>query len=273
MSDKKLPLYIRLGLDFIRHIVNHYKPMTSAHVIRSLVRKMATRFVVDEKHSRESLKKLFSSGRDVTLDRLGELVLSEEEADLYCDRVITMMDDISSVVTKGERNLSGILKSHVSIKVSALCSEFRAHAFDHTYNRVAPRLMRIFDHAIKTQTFVHVDAEHYHNRDCVFAIFKKVLGEHYPEWEDVGIVIQCYLKDSASHLGEVTEFARKRGIVMPIRLVKGAYWDAETIETEVHGHTSYQYLNKEETDICFRQMVGYSFDNRDCLQICVGSHN
>jgi RHH-type transcriptional regulator, proline utilization regulon repressor / proline dehydrogenase / delta 1-pyrroline-5-carboxylate dehydrogenase len=273
LSDKKLPLYIRLGLDFTQHIFNHYKPKTSAHIIRSLVRKMATRFVVDEKHSRESLEKLFSSGRDVTLDRLGELVLSEEEADLYCNRVIAMMDDISSVVTKGERNLSGILKSHVSIKISALCSEFRAQAFDHTYNRVAPRLRKIFDHAIQTQTFVHVDAEHYHYRDCVFGIFKKVLVEYYPNWEDVGIVVQCYLKDSQQHLKEVTEFTRKREIVMPIRLVKGAYWDAETIETEVHGHTSYQYLNKEETDICFRQLVGYSFDNRDALQICVGSHN
>ena len=123
---------------------------------------MATRFVVDEKRSRESLRKLFSSGRDVTLDRLGELVLSEKEADQYCDRVISMMDDISSLVKPGERNDAGILKSHVSIKVSALCSEFRPQAFEHTLNRVEPRLRKIFDHAIRTKTFVNVDAEHYH---------------------------------------------------------------------------------------------------------------
>lgn len=272
LDDNKLPWHLRTGLSFIQYLFNHYKPTTSAFVIRRLVRKMATRFVVDEKRSRESLRKLFSSGRDVTLDRLGELVLSEKEADQYCDRVISMMDDISSLVKPGERNDAGILKSHVSIKVSALCSEFRPQAFEHTLNRVEPRLRKIFDHAIRTKTFVNVDAEHYHYRDCVLKIFKKVL-EKYPNWQDVGIVVQCYLKDVAPHLLEIADFAREREHVMPIRLVKGAYWDAETIETEVHGHTSYQFLNKEETDLCFRQMVGVAFENRDCLQICVGSHN
>jgi len=272
IDDKKLPMYLRLGMKFDKFLLKKLNPKLSTCLIRYIVRKLATRFVVDEKNSRNSLKKLFDSNRDVTLDRLGELVLSEHEADLYCDRVITMIQDISSVVPRGERNVAGILKSHVSIKISALCSEFRPHAFEHTFERVAPRLRKIFESAIDNKTFVHVDAEHYHYRDCVFEIFKKVLSE-YPEWEDVGIVVQCYLKDSDIHLAQVTDFARSRKIIMPIRLVKGAYWDAETIETSAHGHSSYQFLNKEETDIRFRQLVGYSFDNRDALQVCIGSHN
>ena len=272
IADKNLPMYLRLGMRFDKFLLVKLNPKLSTRLIRYIVRKLATRFVVDEKNSRDSLKKLFDSNRDVTLDRLGELVLSEQEADLYSDRVIAMIEDISAVVPRGERNIAGILKSHVSIKISALCSEFRPHAFEHTFGRVAPRLKRIFESAIENQTFVHVDAEHYHYRDCVFEIFKKVLSE-YPEWEDVGIVIQCYLKDSDTHLKQVTDFARSRKIIMPIRLVKGAYWDAETIETSAHGHVSYQFLNKEETDIRFRQLVGYSFDNRDALQVCIGSHN
>ena len=281
IEDVGLPMYLRLGMKFNKFLLTKINPRISTRLIRYVVRKLATRFVVDEKNSRDSLKKLFNSNRDVTLDRLGELVLSEQEADLYCDRVISMIEDISSVIPTGERNSADILKSHVSIKISALCSEFRPHAFEHTFERVAPRLRKIFESAIDNQTFVHVDAEHYHYRDCVFEIFKKVLSE-YPEWEDVGIVVQCYLKDSDTHLAQVTDYARSRKItdgdttrkiIMPIRLVKGAYWDAETIETSAHGHTSYQFLNKEETDIRFRQLVGYSFDNRDCLQICVGSHN
>lgn len=272
IADKKLPMYLRLAMKFDKFLLKKLNPKLSTRLIRYIVRKLATRFVVDEKNSRESLKKLFDSNRDVTLDRLGELVLSEQEADLYCDRVIAMIEDISSVIPSGERNVAGILKSHVSIKVSALCSEFRPHAFEHTFERVAPRLKRIFESAIEHKTFVHVDAEHYHYRDCVFEIFKKVLSE-YPKWEDVGIVVQCYLKDSDTHISQVTDFARSRKIIMPIRLVKGAYWDAETIETSAHGHTSYQFLNKEETDIRFRQLVGYSFDNRDALQVCIGSHN
>ena len=51
------------------------------------------------------------------------------------------------------QQMAGILNSHVSIKVSALCSQFRAEAFEFTYERVAPRLRKIFESAITKQNF------------------------------------------------------------------------------------------------------------------------
>ena len=42
---------------------------------------------------------------------------------------------------------------------------------------------------------------------------------------------------------------------MPIRLVKGAYWDAETVHADAHTYNAPQFLNKEETDLHFRQMI------------------
>jgi RHH-type proline utilization regulon transcriptional repressor/proline dehydrogenase/delta 1-pyrroline-5-carboxylate dehydrogenase len=272
ISDTTLPHWLIFLLKASKRFVNLFPQKLSANLIRWSVRKLATRFVVDEKNSEKTLSKIFESGRSVTLDRLGELVLSEKEADSYRDEVINVIRNLSSKIELGQKNGSGILNSHVSIKVSALCSQFKSEAYEHTFNRVAPRLRKIFDTAIEYQTFINVDAEHYEYRDCVFKIFKDVLSE-YESWNDVGIVVQCYLRDSFTHLTEIKEFAESRGIVMPIRLVKGAYWDAETIEAEATGHTAYQFLNKEETDICFRSCIGYCFDNYRFLQICVGSHN
>ena len=42
---------------------------------------------------------------------------------------------------------------------------------------------------------------------------------------------------------------------MPIRIVKGAYWDAETVEARAHSFNAPEFLNKEETDIHFRQLI------------------
>ena len=54
---------------------------------------------------------------------------------------------------------------------------------------------------------------------------------------------------------------------MPIRLVKGAYWDAETVHADAHTYNS-QFLNKEETDLHFRQMV-LKIRHGDHVQLCL----
>src|SRR5690606_8626857 len=88
-----------------------------------------------------------------------------------------------------------------------------------------------------------------------------------------GIVVQAYLRDGSSHLDDVIALARERKIRMPIRLVKGAYWDAETIEGEAHQFVPPQFLNKEESDIHFRQLCHKTLKNYDYLQLALASHN
>ena len=61
----------------------------------------------------------------------------------------------------------------MSIKVSALCSDFKPEAFDYTYDLVAPRLRKILLAAKRNQVFLNIDAEHYDYRDLVFAIYPK----------------------------------------------------------------------------------------------------
>ncbi len=60
---------------------------------------------------------------------------------------------------------------------------------------------------------------------------------------------------------------------MPIRLVKGAYWDAETIEAEAFNFEAPEFLNKEETDIHFRQIIHKALERSDEIQLAVASHN
>ena len=64
----------------------------------------------------------------------------------------------------------------------------------------------------------------------------------------MGIVVQAYLVDSARHLRDVLSLCKERAVRMPIRLVKGAYWDEETTEAEANGWVAPQFLNQPETD-------------------------
>lgn len=248
-----------------------------ATLVRSAVKIMAKRFIAGEtiEKADHSLKGLFSTHRDVTLDQLGELVVSEVEADHYKNEVLKLIRGFNLHVKRGEVNKAGIKKAHVSIKVSALCSDFKPHAFDYTYNLVAPRLIEILTVAKYEDVFINVDAEHYHYRDLVFKIFKKVLLEtpELHDYADTGIVIQAYLRDGYDHLKDVIALAKERGIMMPVRLVKGAYWDAETVEGDAHSFNAPQFLNKEETDIHYRQLVIKILESYPHLKLAVASHN
>lgn len=276
-GSRPLPFHLSFLFGAALQIAAVLPAQLLASVVRQLVRKMAKRFIAGESisTSNKTIKDLRASDRQCTLDQLGELVVSSKEADEYFEKVLQLIHGLRSHIPKGEKNLAGILNAHVSIKVSALCHEFKPQAFNSTYAIVAPRLRRILQEAKREEVFINIDAEHYHYRDLVLEIYGKVLLEtpELADYEQTGIVVQAYLRDGAQHLQDVISLARQRGIRMPIRLVKGAYWDAETIEGEAHQFVPPQFLNKEESDLHFRQLAFMALENHEHIHLAIGSHN
>ncbi len=248
-----------------------------ANIVRFLVRFMADRFIAGESidRSETTLKELLQTRRGFTVDQLGELVVSEKEADIYCDAVLALIRGMSKHVTPGTTNSAGVYQANVSVKVSALCSDFRPQAFDYTYGMVGPRLQKILVESHKAKVFLNVDAEHIHYRDLVFDIYKKVLltTPELSDYQQTGIVLQGYLRDSYQHLQDILALAKERKLLMPVRLVKGAYWDAETIEGDAHNFPAPQFLNKEETDINFRYLIFSMLEHGEQIQLIIASHN
>ena len=276
-QQRALPNYYILLFKMVLSITKLINAKFLAFMIRKSVSIMATRFIagVDIEKAQSSLEGLLKSNRDATLDQLGELVVSQKEADQYLERVLNIIDGINKHIKKGARNSAGINKAHISIKVTALCHDFKSQDFDFIYQQIAPRLKKILIRAKEEEVFINIDAEHYHVRDQVFEIYKKVLleTEELKDYKDTGIVVQAYLRDAYEHLNDIIELAKTRGLIMPIRLVKGAYWDAETIEADAHNYEAPQFLNKEETDIYFRQMAYLTLRNGNHIQLALASHN
>lgn len=274
---RALPSWLEITLKSSLFIAEFIPSGPLASFVRYSVKQMAKRFIAGEtiEKAGESLKSLRDSSRDATLDQLGELVVSEKEADHYFNEVMKLIRGWSLYVKKGEKNKAGINCAHVSIKVSALCSDFRPLDFEGTYEKVAPRLIALLMAAKEEEVFLNIDAEHIHFRDLVFEIYRKALLDT-PElkfFSATGIVLQAYLRDAYPHLLKILELAKERGLLMPIRLVKGAYWDAETVEASAHGFNAPQFLNKEETDLHFRQLIIKIFEFYPHLSLCLAGHN
>lgn len=245
--------------------------------IRFWVRRMARRFIAGESIEKAAkiYKGLRKTKRDLTLDQLGELVVSEKEADHYCEQVLELIGGLGQHIPKGEKNAAGLLRANVSVKVSALASDFKPAAPEYTYKKVAPRLKKILLAALENEVFINIDAEHYASRDLVFYIYRRALLEtpELKKFAAVGIALQTYLRDAYEHFEEILALAKERGLAMPVRLVKGAYWDQETIEAQAGGFDAPEFLNKEETDLHFRQLIIKILEAAPHLQLVLGSHN
>ena len=219
--------------------------------------------------------------RAFTLDLLGEAVTSEREADRYLQAYLELVEGISGVVNAWEEvpqidraGTTELPRVNVSIKLSALDSQFDPIDPQGTTRRVAARLRKLLRVARAHRAFVNVDLESYHTKDLALAIFRQVMTEdEFRETEDVGIVIQCYLRDAKDDLLRLRDWAVKRGRPVWVRLVKGAYWDYETVTAESLGWPVPVFRNKWETDANYERLTCYVMQNHEHLHPALGSHN
>jgi RHH-type transcriptional regulator, proline utilization regulon repressor / proline dehydrogenase / delta 1-pyrroline-5-carboxylate dehydrogenase len=220
-------------------------------------------------------------GRAFTLDILGEAVISEAEAENYLRAYVELIDAIAPVVNRWpevpqiDRAIDVELpRVNVSVKLSALDSQFDPIDPEGTTRRVSARLRTLLRAAREQRAFVHIDMESYRTKDLTLAIFQQTLmEEEFRNTSDVGIVIQGYLKDSAADLEALRDWAAARGRPVWVRLVKGAYWDYETVFAQAIGWPIPVFEEKWQTDANFEQLTRYALSNHRHLHTALGSHN
>ena len=163
---------------------------------------------------------------------------------------------------------------NVSLKLSALTPRFRPIDPDGTAAEVLPRLRPILERARDVGAFVHFDAEHRDYKDLTFDLIERVLAEDdFKDWADTGVVIQAYLRDSEHDLDRMLRFAESRGTRMWVRLVKGAYWDYETVVAGLRNWSTPVFERKPESDIQFERLAARLMQEHATLRPALASHN
>ncbi|MBE9106373.1 L-glutamate gamma-semialdehyde dehydrogenase, partial [Nostoc cf. edaphicum LEGE 07299] len=121
---------------------------------------------------------------------------------------------------------------------------------------------------------VHFDMEQYAYKDITLSILKKLLlEEEFRQRTDVGITIQAYLRDSEQDTKDVISWLKERGYPLTIRLVKGAYWDQETIKAVQKHWPQPVYNDKAATDANFETITQLLLENHQYVYSAIGSHN
>jgi RHH-type transcriptional regulator, proline utilization regulon repressor / proline dehydrogenase / delta 1-pyrroline-5-carboxylate dehydrogenase len=216
-----------------------------------------------------------------TVDLLGEATITEAEADRYQAEYFHLIEGLSRHVNTWEpvdlidRDHRGPLpRVNVSVKLSSLYSQFDPLDPEGTSRAVQARLRPILSAARRSQVFVNVDMEQFAYKDLTLRIFREILEEpEFRDWADVGIAIQAYLRDCLTDLEALARWAEQRGTSVWVRLVKGAYWDYETVVAAQQGWPVPVFIQKWETDANYEHATRFLLEHRDWLRPAFGSHN
>ena len=85
--------------------------------------------------------------------------------------------------------------------------------------------------------------------------------------------MQAYLRDCEHDLSQLAEWAQQRGTPVWVRLVKGAYWDYETIISRQFSWPCPVWAHKWETDANYEKMTRFLMENHAWLRPALASHN
>lgn len=229
----------------------------------------------EEEPLRHYLNKRYRTGTRLNLNKLGEAILGEAEAEHRLEANLDLLrrEDVE----------------YISIKISSIFSQINLIAFEHSVELIKDRLRLLYRTAMRhsfrhpdgsqTPKFVNLDMEEYRDLHLTVDAFCQVLDE--PEFMPyrAGLVLQAYLPDSFPLQQQLTTWALDRaargGAAIKIRIVKGANLAMEQAEAALHGWPQAPYHTKAEVDANFKRMVDYGCrsERAQTVNLGVASHN
>ena len=255
----------------------------AAAITQASVKKMADD-VIAGTTARDAMKKLDQlrhSKLAFTVDLLGEYSVSEKEALIYQQRYFEILDSLAAMIPPWQR-LGAIVAGHrgeqspvcISVKLSALYSQISALNFERSVAVLTERLSAIVARAAALGAQVYVDAEDSGYNPVIYETFKRTfMSDAFRTYPYPGMVVQAYAKNSYAITEDLIAYAKQRGTPIAIRLVKGAYWDAETILSQQNDWPSPLYAIKESSDANFERIATLLIDNHDVVLPALASHN
>ncbi len=182
-------------------------------------------------------------------DMLGEAALTAKDAESYFQAYLAAIDAVGRA-NAGRGPLDG---PGISIKLSALHPRFEPAQRQRIHDELAPRVIELARRAAGEGIGLCVDTEEADRLEPTLDLIARVCREPGLDgWSGFGLAVQAYQKRALAVIDWLADLARTTGRRLSVRLVKGAYWDAEIKHAQEQGLAGYPvFTRKASTDTSF----------------------
>ncbi|WP_290872958.1 bifunctional proline dehydrogenase/L-glutamate gamma-semialdehyde dehydrogenase PutA [Aquabacterium sp.] len=259
-------------------VINRLVQRSSEPVIRAAMNQamklMGKQFVLGR-----SISEALTNGRPqrkqgytYSFDMLGEAALTAADAEKY------LADYRQAIATVGKEPQVGPgPRPTVSIKLSALHPRYEVAQRERVMSELFARVRDLASLARSLDVGITIDAEEADRLELSLQLFEKLMRDPaIAGWGQFGLVVQAYSKRCLPVLMWLTALGKSLGAQIPLRLVKGAYWDSEIKGSQQAGLNDYPvFTRKEGTDTSYLACARFllSEHTRDVIRPQFATHN
>jgi RHH-type proline utilization regulon transcriptional repressor/proline dehydrogenase/delta 1-pyrroline-5-carboxylate dehydrogenase len=261
-----------LGSALTRLIAKGGEPLIRKGVDMAM-RMLGNQFVTGQtihealKNSRENETR----GYRYSYDMLGEAALTELDAEHYYASYEAAIHAIGKASNgRGIKDGPGI-----SIKLSALHPRYSRAQYARVMGELLPRVRKLVLLAKQYNIGINIDAEEADRLEISLDMLEALAFDaELAGFEGIGLVVQAYQKRCPFVIDYVVDLARRSGQKFMVRLVKGAYWDAEIKRAQVDGLDGYPvYTRKVYTDVSYLTCAKKLLAATDRIYAQFATHN
>ncbi|MFM9890468.1 MAG: bifunctional proline dehydrogenase/L-glutamate gamma-semialdehyde dehydrogenase PutA [Rickettsiales bacterium] len=219
--------------------------------LRSGMKFLGTQFVMGETvaDAIANARAHEKQGYCLSYDILGEGARTDTQARGYVESYLSGIRQIAAAATETEL----YARPGISVKLSALHARYTQTQRDRVWAELLPRLKAILRVAKECNIAVSLDAEEANRLELELEIYKDLLADpEFAGFDGIGFVLQAYQKRAVHVARALTKMATDLKRRIPVRLVKGAYWDSEIKYAQMMGLPGYPvFTRKEHTDLSY----------------------
>ena len=206
-----------------------------------------------------------------SFDMLGEAAFTQADADRY----FGAYRDAILAIGAGGPYADVLSAPSISVKLSALHPRYEVAKRERVLAELTPRVLQLAQLAKAQGIGFTIDAEESERLELSLDVIGGAYADASLEgWEGYGLAVQAYQKRCPYVLDWLADLARRVGRRIPVRLVKGAYWDSEIKKAQAEGHAGYPvFTRKANTDVSYLACARRMFDAHDAIYPMFATHN
>ncbi len=191
-----------------------------------------------------------ADGYRFSFDMLGEAARTMRDADRYFASYENALKEIAGKARSGTDIFA---RPSLSVKLSALHPRYEERAKQRVMSELLPRLRDLAQQAKAADLGLTIDAEEVDRLDLSLELLQSLCtDDELAGWDGLGLAVQAYAKRGYAVLEWLAQLARATRRRLPVRLVKGAYWDTEIKLAQIAGYDDYPlFTRKVATDVSY----------------------
>ena len=207
-----------------------------------------------------------------SFDMLGEAALTSDDAARYYDAYLEAIRRIGATAAE-DADIAAV--PSISVKLSALHPRYEHFQRERVMTELVPRVIELAVAARDAGIAITIDAEESQrleiSLDVISAAFRAPALRDY---EGFGLAVQAYQRRASDVVRYLVGLAEDVGRRLPVRLVKGAYWDTEIKQAQELGLSSYPvFTRKAHTDVSYLACARLMLESSRAIVAQFATHN